>query len=478
MEKKREKPMKKKEKSPRTLSALLTVAVLASLLACLPFSVGADGELTDGDFQYAVYDGEATVIGYLGDGGDVTIPSTLGGCPVTAIGDHAFPCRTKLTSVVLPEGVTGIGNGAFSSCTGLTVLPTTSTAPGENCTFLGLEGKYITQIQESIDRINEIRLEACNEGVINPTTGKPLTMDDYLPIQWSADLESIARIRAAEASVTMAHERTNGESIWFSGPNGVQNNAEVIAWNWSETMTSGIEQWYDEKFDWVNRTGGVTGHYTSLINPGNRFVGIGTFCSNRTAFYNTTVGEFSSRTSVPDTSRGSSTGMVIQTLEVRNERISYEIECPDTIIDSAPLSVSAVVTFQNDWSQPLKTGGLVLMEEDAKQIQWLSSDESVLSVTNGEAKAGLDGDAVLSAKLPNGSVITKAVAVRKTVLGDIDGEDGVTAFDYLLLKRAVLGTYWLSDGQAAAADIDGEDGITAFDYLLLKRAVLGTYRIG
>ena len=310
---------------------------------------------------------------------------------------------TMLVMIVIFTGIMPL-----HTVSAVSTLPTTSAEPSPGCTFLGIEGKYITQIQDAIDRINEIRLEACREGVISPATKKPLTPDDYVPIQWSADLEYIARIRAAEASVTIGHTRTNGKSIWFSGPNGISSNAEDIAWNWSETMTYGIEQWYDEKDDWVDNKGGVTGHYTSMIDPRYHFVGLATFCSGVTNFYNTTVGEFSMSKTVPDTSRGSSTGTIIQTLDVKNEYITYEIVCPDNIKDADAISVAASVTFQDSRS----TKGLVLPEDTAKNIQWSSSDSNIIYVSNGQIKIKTCGSVIISAKLPDGKTISKPVSVQ------------------------------------------------------------------
>ena len=45
-------------------------------------------------------------------GNNVTIPSTIGGKSVTAIGDNAFKNKS-ITSVVIPNSVTSIGNSAF-----------------------------------------------------------------------------------------------------------------------------------------------------------------------------------------------------------------------------------------------------------------------------------------------------------------------------------------------------------------------------
>ncbi len=54
-----------------------------------------------------------------GISGDVVIPDTLGGYPVTGIGASAFRGAYDLTSLVVPRSVTSIGNYAFSLCSSL-----------------------------------------------------------------------------------------------------------------------------------------------------------------------------------------------------------------------------------------------------------------------------------------------------------------------------------------------------------------------
>lgn len=54
--------------------------------------------------------------------GAIAIPSTLGGYPVTAIGNSAFGARRGLTSVTIPDSVRSIGASAFTECSGITSM--------------------------------------------------------------------------------------------------------------------------------------------------------------------------------------------------------------------------------------------------------------------------------------------------------------------------------------------------------------------
>ena len=73
-----------------------------------------ENAVTEGYYTYTVADEKATIIDVdKSISGDVVIPSTLGGYPVTAIGNYALIECLYITSVVIPETVISIGEGCF-----------------------------------------------------------------------------------------------------------------------------------------------------------------------------------------------------------------------------------------------------------------------------------------------------------------------------------------------------------------------------
>ena len=99
----------------RMIKNLMLVVVMVVL--CVAVGVTASAE-TWGDYEYRVIDDVTVEITkYTGNEIEVEIPAEIDGKTVTVIGDHAFePNRPNLVKVVIPEGVTTIGDSAFSVC--------------------------------------------------------------------------------------------------------------------------------------------------------------------------------------------------------------------------------------------------------------------------------------------------------------------------------------------------------------------------
>jgi hypothetical protein len=99
---------------------------------------GSDQSFTTASLEsqlaYTTNNGSITITGYTGPGGDVTIPGTINGLPVTSIGDGAFFICLSLTNVTIPNSVTSIGHMAFEFCGRLT-----SVSLGNAVTSIGSE---------------------------------------------------------------------------------------------------------------------------------------------------------------------------------------------------------------------------------------------------------------------------------------------------------------------------------------------------
>ncbi len=73
----------------------------------------------DGIYSYMILDDGTIMISDCDTDKSITelnIPSELNGKKVTAIGNHAFSLMTWLRKLILPEGITYIGESAFSAC--------------------------------------------------------------------------------------------------------------------------------------------------------------------------------------------------------------------------------------------------------------------------------------------------------------------------------------------------------------------------
>ena len=103
--------------------ALLMVVVMV----CAYWTgAGAEDErktFTSGDYEYALLDdGTVEITGYSGSAEKLTIPDVLAGKKVTSIGNSAFFYCKSLTSVSIPDSVAEIGANPFETCSALKAI--------------------------------------------------------------------------------------------------------------------------------------------------------------------------------------------------------------------------------------------------------------------------------------------------------------------------------------------------------------------
>ena len=139
-------------KPKRLISLLVAVCMMITMLplsAVTAFAADTSTvhEANDGEgiYRYAYKENEdgetVTITEFLGPVDpakapalyDITIPTTLGGCTVTGLGDYSFaansddgstydPLCSNIHSVTIPQKVTSIGKRAFYDCKNLTTL--------------------------------------------------------------------------------------------------------------------------------------------------------------------------------------------------------------------------------------------------------------------------------------------------------------------------------------------------------------------
>lgn len=144
-------------KMNRLLSVVLALLLTVQLL---PVQAGA---ATEGYYTYSVSQEEAVITKCnTSISGNVTIPSTLGGYPVTGIGYRAFYNCKSITSLTIPDSVTSLGNDAFQYCTGMTgvKLGKGITAISE-IAFYGCTGLKSVTIPDSVTVIGKNAFYNC-----------------------------------------------------------------------------------------------------------------------------------------------------------------------------------------------------------------------------------------------------------------------------------------------------------------------------
>ncbi|MBQ8210390.1 MAG: leucine-rich repeat domain-containing protein [Clostridia bacterium] len=123
------------------------------------------GEFIDTSYKYKIENGEVIITDCdLDISGNVIIPDTIDGYPVTVIGDHAFSGCDKMTSVVVPDSVKTIEQFAFSGSDGLlsATIGSGVTTLGQNI-FWSCQNLENVVIEEGVPYISQEMFSQCGK---------------------------------------------------------------------------------------------------------------------------------------------------------------------------------------------------------------------------------------------------------------------------------------------------------------------------
>lgn len=148
----------------KTKSARLLSVILAALMIMSVIPVTASAYTKEGNYYYVVNETGATLRSASSSlTGSITIPDTIGGLPVTEIGEYCFSSNKSITSVKIPETVTSIAAYAFSFCEKLTSikLPANVKTIANNA-FQYCKGLSSVELPEGLEEIGKQAFYKCS----------------------------------------------------------------------------------------------------------------------------------------------------------------------------------------------------------------------------------------------------------------------------------------------------------------------------
>lgn len=236
------------------LRTKLTVMLLAILMLLGAANVALAAK--EGDFEYKIENGTAIITDYTGKAKELTIPATLGGKPVTAIGEFAFCDCTSLITVIIPDSVTLIDDNAFRQCTSLTNVDIPDSVTFIGGAFYGCTSLRTVIIPDSVKLIDSHTFNGC-------TSLTSITIPDTVTsIGWYAfkGCTSLISITIPDSVTVIDKDAFNG----CSGLTTVNTNSNAAKnYRWGDRVRVGL---FEGDFEYeVSGKGVVIKRYTGSV---------------------------------------------------------------------------------------------------------------------------------------------------------------------------------------------------------------------
>ena len=180
---------------------------------------GAD-TLVYGDYTYSMLDdGTVRITMYNGNDTELVIPDTIDGKSVTAIRSYAFSTsstRKSLTSVIIPDSVTSIGDHAFSECKSLTSVTIGNSVKSIDKSAFWYCPLTKVNIPASVSSISGEAFRGCSKLTTINVDNKNTSYASVNGVLYSKDISELICFPCGKASVSIPESVTSiGQSAFM-----------------------------------------------------------------------------------------------------------------------------------------------------------------------------------------------------------------------------------------------------------------------
>ena len=200
-------------------------------------------------------DGTAKIIGYVGNGGAVNIPSSIFNYQVTAVDEGAFKGKSSITDVTISEGVTKIGNKAFSNCSALKTITMPSSVRSIGASAFEYCGLTSVAIPDGVASINPQTFLACVDlaSVTIPASVTSIGTNAFVFCTSLGSITIPAGVVSIENGVFYNCSKLKtvtylgncpevGEEIYYNTPTDLVSYVPTGDATWSEALAAGTWQ--------------------------------------------------------------------------------------------------------------------------------------------------------------------------------------------------------------------------------------------